>query len=164
MKPTLAAGAFALACALCGIAAPALAQSASEQAAGVEEISSTIEEMIATVSQNTENADTADMLAKSSYELAEKLQNAGITAAPSLSTKQCTHDKQMEERGFFIEADHPVIGRALLAGLPFHFSDTPKGNYTVAPLLGQHNDYVFGELLGLSKDEIKRLTEEKVLY
>jgi benzylsuccinate CoA-transferase BbsF subunit len=99
-----------------------------------------------------------------SYELAEKLQNAGITAAPSLSTKQCTHDKQMEERGFFIEADHPVIGRALLAGLPFHFSDTPKGNYTVAPLLGQHNDYVFGELLGLSKDEIKRLTEEKVLY
>jgi crotonobetainyl-CoA:carnitine CoA-transferase CaiB-like acyl-CoA transferase len=36
-------------------------------------------------------------------------------------------------------------------------------NYGTPPLLGEHNDYVFGELLGLSKEEIRKLTEEKVL-
>jgi benzylsuccinate CoA-transferase BbsF subunit len=99
-----------------------------------------------------------------SYELAEALQKAGVTAAASLSTKQCTHDKHLEDREFFIKTEHPVLGKVTLTGLPFRFSDTPKGNYNVAPLLGQHNEYVFGELLGLSKEEIRKLTEEKVLY
>jgi crotonobetainyl-CoA:carnitine CoA-transferase CaiB-like acyl-CoA transferase len=43
-------------------------------------------------------------------------------------------------------------------------SDCPAGNYHYAPLLGEHNEYVFGELLGLSADEIKQLREEKVFY
>jgi hypothetical protein len=31
-------------------------------------------------------------------------------------------------------------------------------------LLGQHNAYVFHDLLGISKEEIKKLEEEKVFY
>ena len=99
-----------------------------------------------------------------SYELADRLQKRGIAAAASLSTKQCTHDEHLKDREFFIQTEHPVLGKVTLAGLPFKFSDTPKGTYTVAPLLGQDNDYVFGELLGLSSEEIKKLTEDKVLY
>jgi crotonobetainyl-CoA:carnitine CoA-transferase CaiB-like acyl-CoA transferase len=99
-----------------------------------------------------------------SYEVAGKLQKAGIAAIPSLSTKQIHHDKHMESRGFFVQCDHEVMGKVTLAGLPFRFSDTPKGNYESAPLLGEDNDYVFGGLLGLSKEEIQRLTDEKVLY
>jgi len=98
------------------------------------------------------------------YEVTGILQKAGIAAAPSLSTKQIHHDKHIGSRGFFIETNHAVMGKVILAGLPFHFSDTPKGNYQSAPLLGEHNDYVFGQLLGLSKEEIRHLTEEKVLY
>jgi benzylsuccinate CoA-transferase BbsF subunit len=98
------------------------------------------------------------------YEIAEKLQKAGITAAPSLSTKQLTHDRHLNERGFFIETDHPVLGKVLLTGLPIRLSDSPGGNYHYAPLLGEHNEYVFGELLGLSKEEIRQFTEEKVFY
>ena len=33
-----------------------------------------------------------------------------------------------------------------------------------APLLGEHNDYVFKELLGMSDSEIARLTDQKVIY
>ena len=99
-----------------------------------------------------------------SYELAESLQKAGIAAAASLSTKQCTHDKHLDAREFFIKTEHPVLGKVTLTGLPFRFSDTPKGNYSVAPLLGQHNEYVFGQLLGLSKEEIQKLREDKVFY
>jgi len=98
------------------------------------------------------------------YELAEKLQKAGIAATPSLSTKQLTHDPHMRARGFFVETEHPVLGKVLLSGLPIHFTDIPKGNYRCPPLLGEHNNYVFGDLLGLTQAEIKQLTEEKVLY
>ncbi len=98
------------------------------------------------------------------YEIADKLQKAGIAAFPSLSTKQLTHDKHIAERGLFVRTHHPVLGDVLLTGLPVHLSDSPKGNYHYAPLLGEHNDYVFGKLLGLSAAEIKQLTEEKVFY
>jgi hypothetical protein len=33
-----------------------------------------------------------------------------------------------------------------------------------APLLGENNDYVFGEILGMPKMEIDKLVEEKVIY
>jgi crotonobetainyl-CoA:carnitine CoA-transferase CaiB-like acyl-CoA transferase len=98
------------------------------------------------------------------YETAALLQKAGIAAAASLSTKQMTHDPHLAERGFFIQTRHAVLGEVSLTGLPFRFSAAGKGNYTTAPLLGEHNDYVFGQLLGMSKEEIKKLTEEKVFY
>ncbi|MBN1190840.1 MAG: CoA transferase [Dehalococcoidales bacterium] len=96
------------------------------------------------------------------YVIADRLQKAGVTAAPSLSTKQLTHDKHINERGFFIHNEHPVLGNVLLTGLPFRLNDGPAGNYRHAPLLGEHNDYVFGKLLGLSAAEIRQLNEDKV--
>jgi benzylsuccinate CoA-transferase BbsF subunit len=42
-------------------------------------------------------------------------------------------------------------------------TETPAKIVRTAPLLGEHNNYVFGKLLGLSKEEIQKLTEEKVL-
>jgi benzylsuccinate CoA-transferase BbsF subunit len=98
------------------------------------------------------------------YDAAEKLQKAGVTASPSLSTKQLTHDRHINEREFFIKTEHPVLGKVLLTGLPYNLSESPKGNYDCPPLLGEDNDYVFGELLGMGKEEIKKLVEEKVLY
>ena len=97
------------------------------------------------------------------YELTEILQKAGIAATPSFSTKQFTHDKHLEARGFFKKPNHPVLGNKVLAGLPIRFSDYSEGNYQTPPLLGEHNEYVFGELLGLSMEEIHQLTEEKIL-
>jgi crotonobetainyl-CoA:carnitine CoA-transferase CaiB-like acyl-CoA transferase len=99
-----------------------------------------------------------------SHELADKLQKAGIASTASLSTKQATHSEHLNKRGMFLKINHPVLGDALLTGLPFNLSDAPKGNYKRAPLLGEDNDYVFGGLLGYSADEIRKLTEEKVLY
>jgi benzylsuccinate CoA-transferase BbsF subunit len=97
------------------------------------------------------------------YELTELLQKVGIAATPSFSTKQLTHDKHLEARGFFKKPNHAILGNKVLAGLPIRFSDYSEVNYATPPLLGEHNDYVFGKLLGLSKEEIRQLTEEKVL-
>jgi benzylsuccinate CoA-transferase BbsF subunit len=97
------------------------------------------------------------------YELTAILQKSGIAAAPSFSTRQLTHDKHLETRGFFKKPNHAVLGNKVLAGLPIKLSNSSEMNYGTPPLLGEHNDYVFGKLLGLSTEEIRQLTEEKVL-
>jgi crotonobetainyl-CoA:carnitine CoA-transferase CaiB-like acyl-CoA transferase len=98
-----------------------------------------------------------------SFELTDKLQKAGITAFPSLSTRQFTHDPHVKYRKFFKKADHAVLGKQQLAGLPIRFSDYPPLNYRTAPLMGEHNNYVLGEILGLSEEEIQNLIKEKVI-
>ena len=94
----------------------------------------------------------------------ELLQKAGVSAGASLGVKELVEDPHLLERGFFVEMDHPVLGELRCAALPWRLSDSPKGNYRCAPLLGEHNYYVFGELLGLSKEEIEQLVEEEVLH
>lgn len=98
------------------------------------------------------------------YEVMERLQKAGVMAGASLSPSELVSDPQLRERGFFVDLEHPEMSKLTLAGLPWKLSDTPKGNYLRPALLGEHNNYVFGELLGLSREEIKQLQEEKVIY
>jgi crotonobetainyl-CoA:carnitine CoA-transferase CaiB-like acyl-CoA transferase len=43
-------------------------------------------------------------------------------------------------------------------------SATPPSVERAAPLLGEHNDYVFGELLGLSAEERRQLVADKVIF
>ena len=73
-------------------------------------------------------------------------------------------DPQLRERGLMEWVEHPLSGRRLMAGAPWRFSKTPASIHRPAPLLGEHNHYVLNDLLGLSEEEIQRLTEEGVLY
>jgi benzylsuccinate CoA-transferase BbsF subunit len=98
------------------------------------------------------------------YEVMELLQKAGVAAGASLNIKDVVSDPQLKARRFFIETEHPVLGNLTLAGLPWRPEGKQKGNYSYPPLLGEHNDYVFGELLGLSKENMEKLKKEKVIY
>lgn len=98
------------------------------------------------------------------YEVMKLLQGAGVMAGASLGLDELVSDPQLREREFFIDMEHPVMGKLCLAGLPWRLSDCSRGNYYSPPLLGEHNDYVFGELLGMPKEEIRRLEKEKVIY
>ena len=98
------------------------------------------------------------------YEVMERLQKAGVMAGACLDVKELTSDPQLKERGYLVEMDRAETGKLRLVSLPCRLSDCPKGNYQSPPLIGEHNDYVFGELLGLPKEEIKQLKEEKVIY
>jgi len=97
------------------------------------------------------------------YEVMEILQRAGVAAGPSYDVDELVRDPHLRERGFFIEIDQPGIGKTWPI-LPWKQTATFKGNYQPAPQLGQHNDYVFGELLGMPQGEIARLVEEKVIF
>jgi benzylsuccinate CoA-transferase BbsF subunit len=98
------------------------------------------------------------------YKAMELLQKVGVAAGASLNIKDLVSDSQLKARRFFIETEHPVLGNLTLAGLPWRPGGIQKGNYSYPPLLGEHNDYVFGELLGLISEDISSLKEEKVIY
>lgn len=97
------------------------------------------------------------------YEIADLLQRAGIAAAPLLHPGELLKDPHYVERGFFEESDHPCEGKLLLPGMVYKMSETPCCVRTHAPLLGQHNEYVYKELLGLSKEEMEELTGKGII-
>ncbi|NQU14156.1 MAG: CoA transferase [Desulfobacteraceae bacterium] len=101
---------------------------------------------------------------KEGYELMECLQKAGVAAAPTLSSEGLFNDPHIRDRGVFRQVEHPVIGKDWVIAPPWRLSETPAQINRHAPLLGEHNEYVFGELLGLSAGEIERLKQEKVIY
>lgn len=98
------------------------------------------------------------------YELTALLQAAGVAAFPTLSNRMIMEDPHLNDRGFFEEWDHPEVGMRKYDGMLWKMSKTPGRINKRAPLLGEHNEYVFGELLGLSSEEIEKLIEEQVIY
>jgi crotonobetainyl-CoA:carnitine CoA-transferase CaiB-like acyl-CoA transferase len=71
-------------------------------------------------------------------------------------------DPHIQARGFFAEVTHPVLGTFAQPGSPF-MVDGERGAPAPAPLLGQHNQEVFGGELGLSANEVAALTAEGVI-
>ena len=100
----------------------------------------------------------------SDYEVMEILQKAGVAAMPSFSAPQIYGDPHLKARGFATEVMHPVIGRQVVQSPPWKLSATPAKIERHSPLFGEHHQYVFGQLLDLSAEEIATLQEEEVLY
>jgi crotonobetainyl-CoA:carnitine CoA-transferase CaiB-like acyl-CoA transferase len=91
------------------------------------------------------------------------LQKAGIAAAPVLYPGELLTDTHFVQRGFFEESTHPYGGTQLLPGMLYKMSQTPCHIRFPAPLFGEHNRYVYQELLGLSDREIAELTEAGII-
>jgi len=100
----------------------------------------------------------------SPYEAMEILQQSGVAAIPVMNVEDQFADPHFRDRQTFIEVEHPLVGIELLPENPLRLSKTPGGVRRHAPALGEHNDYVLGELLGLSPENIAELVEERVLY
>lgn len=100
---------------------------------------------------------------QASDEVVKRLQAHGVAATPVLRLEDQAQDDYFVDRGAFTEATHPVIGRMRLPGMAARLSDDPW-TAQPAPMLGQHNDYVLGEILGLSAAERERLVSEEVIH
>ena len=97
-------------------------------------------------------------------ELMHLLQGAGVAAMPSFSSKELIEDEHLGKRRVFTQVTHPELGRQVVTGPPFRLEETPMEAYGAAPLMGQHNREVFCGLLGLSEQDVERLTRDQVLY
>lgn len=98
------------------------------------------------------------------YEVMHILQRAGVAAGPVMSCKDLSEDPHMRDRGFYESLTHPECGTHFYDGFPWKLSETPGYTRRPAPLFAEHNEYVLGEILGMSKQEIARLAEDKVTY
>jgi crotonobetainyl-CoA:carnitine CoA-transferase CaiB-like acyl-CoA transferase len=95
--------------------------------------------------------------------VAEKLQAAGIEAVPVADLGDAFADEQLIGRGHFVRLEHPLMGECYYERNGFRLSDAEAGYDRTSPLLGEHNEFVLGEILGMARSEISRLTEEGVL-
>ena len=87
----------------------------------------------------------------------DALQAAGVPAAPSFSNQDLLEDPHLAARGVFVDVEHPELGVQRLPGPPWLLSDHDWHHPAAAPDLGQDNDYVLSELLGLEADEVAAL-------
>jgi len=96
------------------------------------------------------------------YDVMNKLQKAGVAAGGSLNIEEIINDRHFKERGVFITQNHPAAGKTIVYRSPWTSALTADN--PPAPLLGEHNNYVFKELLGMTDVQITELMETKVIY
>ena len=85
------------------------------------------------------------------------LRSAGVPAAVVARPSDLYEDPQLAHRGFFVTLEHPVMGPTPYDGPATLFSRTPQRLRAPAPCLGQHNETVLREFLGLAATEIAEL-------
>jgi len=94
-------------------------------------------------------------------DVAGALARAGIRAAKVMNTEEILRDPHFLARSLRVAIPLPVLGAKSILGLPI--GGLPY-RYTSAPLLGADNEAVLGGWLGLSTDEIQRLSDEQVIF
>ena len=95
-------------------------------------------------------------------EILEAGQQWRIPVAALLGIDQVVHDPQHEARGYFQQVEHPRAGRLNYPGPPFRMGATPF-EIGRAPLLGEHNEEVYGDMLALGTEDIALLKEQDVI-
>ena len=126
------------------------------------------DERFATLKGRLEHSSELDKLVEewtakyTPQEVMSKLQEAGVASGVVASAEELASDPQLKARGFFTQVEHPILGKITFDTTPIKLSETPANSFRPASFLGQDNEYVYGKLLGLSQDEIMRLTKEGV--
>lgn len=90
-------------------------------------------------------------------EVVSRAQAQRLPATPMYTVDQVVRDAHLNARRFFVEIEHPAVGRLTYPGLPFRLPETSSQPERPAPLLGQHNREVYCERLGYSEQELVRL-------
>jgi len=96
-------------------------------------------------------------------ELFDIFLKAKIASAPVNSPEDLLANPHLEDRGYFVEIDHPETGKVKYPGAPFKMSESPWLVRHPAPLLGQHNEEVYCDLLGYTREELVKLREGGVI-
>lgn len=97
-------------------------------------------------------------------ELVNRLLEAGIPTAPIYDVKQVSEDPHIAgAREMFIEIEDPEVGPIKVTNTHIKMSETKQGFRFPAPRLGQHNQEIYGGLLGYSEEEIRRMEESGMI-
>jgi crotonobetainyl-CoA:carnitine CoA-transferase CaiB-like acyl-CoA transferase len=94
--------------------------------------------------------------------IANEFCQAGLAAAPSRNGEDIYADPHLRAREAFVTVDHPDWGELELVGNPWKMTGE-EVRLQRAPLLGEHNEYVLRELLGLSDAEVADLRGKDII-
>jgi benzylsuccinate CoA-transferase BbsF subunit len=91
---------------------------------------------------------------RAAEEVMEALQRAGVAAGVVANGADiCERDPQLRERGFWPSVTTATGATTQVTGAAFKLSGAERSVWTIAPEVGENNDYVLGDLLGLSRAE-----------
>jgi benzylsuccinate CoA-transferase BbsF subunit len=123
----------------------------------------------ATLLSRKQNEDELDRLVEAwtvkrpAEEVMSLMQASGVAAGVVADAKDQAENPQLKHYQFFEEREHPVVGKIpFYHGPPFRLSETPHETGR-ATLIGEHNDYVYTELLGFSDEEFAQLIADGVI-
>jgi benzylsuccinate CoA-transferase BbsF subunit len=98
-------------------------------------------------------------------ETAEKLQEAGIPAHVSWNTEDIVHDPHLRHRGAIVQVREADGRERAAVGFPACFAKSKDvGIDRGTPDLGEHESYVYGELLGIGTKEYNELVADGIIY
>ena len=98
--------------------------------------------------------------------LIDRLEQCGVPAAEVRSPRDAVRDHRVLRRGETMPLAHPAYGQVddiVGMGVPIVFSESATGFDRPAPDLGEHNDLVYGRLLGYSPETIAALRADGVI-
>lgn len=96
-------------------------------------------------------------------EIVRCLQKARIPAAMVADARDLAHDPHLGARNYFIDMTHSLLGRVTTDRCPIRIMGEEVLRHRAAPLLGEHNDYVYKELLGLSDEVYEEYRDKGVI-
>ncbi len=96
-------------------------------------------------------------------EVAALLQARGVEAGVVQTCRDLNADPQLEHRGHFTKVQHAALGEHACEALGYRLSATPGVIERPGPLLGEHSEHVYRDILGLGDAEVERLSADGVL-
>jgi len=96
-------------------------------------------------------------------EIFKMCQEARIPVGPAYSSEDVVNSEHLNERKYFIEIDHPEMGRAKYPGAPYRLSVTPWQIDRYAPSLGEHNEEIYCNRLGYCKEDLVKMRQAGVI-
>jgi crotonobetainyl-CoA:carnitine CoA-transferase CaiB-like acyl-CoA transferase len=93
----------------------------------------------------------------------EHLQQAAVPAGVVQNADDLANDPQLLANDFFTTLNHPVFGEIKTDTHPIKFNNRRKEFWKASPLLGEDNQYVYSELLGMSKATILSYIEQGII-
>lgn len=90
-------------------------------------------------------------------ELFEAGHREGVPVVPIYDLADFVDSPNAKARRFFVELDHPVVGKFDYPGPPYKWTETSCQIRRPAPCLGEHNEEIYGRELGLTKDDLAAL-------
>jgi crotonobetainyl-CoA:carnitine CoA-transferase CaiB-like acyl-CoA transferase len=100
---------------------------------------------------------------QTTHEILELMDRQGVPAGQIYRAPEMLEDPHFIARDAIVTVDHPQFGKLRMQNVAPRLSETPGGIRAPSPALGQHNDAIYLELLGMPRERYERLKAAKVI-